>query len=166
MENLEDIIKEIYSTYKQAVYNYLFYLTSNTHTAEDLTQETFLKVFKYFNGFKGDSSLKTWIIKISRNTYLTHLKKSPPVESNLDDCEAVSVSDGLINVNENILINHCLSKLAEKDRTLIILRDMNGFGYREIANILECSEGQVKIGIFRARQRFKERYNLGCKEEL
>ncbi len=84
----------------------------------------------------------------------------------LEDCEAVSVSDGLNNVNENILINHCLSKLSEKDRTLIILRDMNGFGYREMASILECSEGQVKIGIFRARQRFKEIYNLGCKEEL
>jgi RNA polymerase sigma-70 factor, ECF subfamily len=46
MEKLDDIIEQIYSTYKQMVYNYLLHLTSNTHTAEDLTQETFIKVFK------------------------------------------------------------------------------------------------------------------------
>jgi RNA polymerase sigma-70 factor, ECF subfamily len=166
MERLEDIIEQIYSTYKQMVYNYLLYLTSNTHTAEDLTQETFIKVFKYFNGFKGDSSIKTWLIKISRNTYITNLKKFSTAESNIDDYEAVSVNDDLMNVNENISINHCLAKLSEKDRTLIILRDMNGFGYREISTIMECSEGQVKIGLFRARQRFKGIYDSECKEEF
>jgi RNA polymerase sigma-70 factor, ECF subfamily len=164
MEELEDIIEQIYSTYKQAVYNYLLYLTGNVHIAEDLTQETFLKVFKYFNGFKGDSSIKTWLIKISRNTYLTYIKKYSAVDSSLDDYESMSVEDGLVNVNESILINHCLSKLSEKDRTLIILRDINGFGYKELAAILECSEGQVKIGLFRARQRFKEVYNSESKE--
>jgi RNA polymerase sigma-70 factor (ECF subfamily) len=163
---LEDIIEQIYSTYKQAVYNYLFYLTSNPHTAEDLTQETFLKVFKYFNGFKGDSGIKTWLIKIARNTYLTHVKKFSAVESNIDDYGGTYESDDLINVDESILINHCLAKLSEKDRTLIILRDMNGFGYREISNILECSEGQVKIGLFRARQRFKDIYKSECKEGI
>lgn len=166
MKNLEDIIEQIYTTYKQAVYNYLFYLTLNVHTAEDLTQETFLKVFKYFNGFKGDSSVKTWLIRISRNTYLTYIKKYSTGEKSLDDYEAQYASDDLVNVNENIIINHCLAKLSEKDRTLIILRDMNGFNYMEIASILECSEGQVKIGLFRARQRFKEIYNSECKEDL
>ena len=166
MRDLKDVVEEIYSTYKKTVYNYLLYLSSNAHTAEDLTQETFIKVFKYFNGFKGDCSVKTWLIKISRNTYLTYIKKISTVECNIDECDSLYTGDDLTNVNESIMIRSCLSKLSEKDKTLIILKDLNGFSYSEISSILECTEGQVKIGLFRARNRFKEIYNSDGKEVL
>lgn len=67
---MADPREEMYETYKKPIYNYLYRCTYHSHIAEELTQETFLKAFKSLLWFRGDASIKTWLFRIARNTYL------------------------------------------------------------------------------------------------
>ena len=71
--------EEVYQRQKNAVYGYLSYMTKDKDTAEDLAQETFLKVYLGLKGFKEDCSEKTWCLTIARNTFLSCARKKPPV---------------------------------------------------------------------------------------
>ncbi|MDW7652095.1 MAG: RNA polymerase sigma factor [Bacillota bacterium] len=161
------IFEELYSTYKKPVFNYLYRCTLNTHTAEELTQETFIRALKYFGSFRGESSAKTWLFKIARNIYLDHCRKyNTHTETDIAKQPVTDPFDAFASVDEQSLINKVLAGLKEDEREMIILRDANGLSYREIAEIMSFTEGQVKIGLFRARRKFRENYQQeteGCK---
>ena len=164
---MSDPLEKIYLNYKIEIFNYLYRSTLNKQLAEDLTQDTFLKAFKGFNQFRGNSSIKTWLFKIARNTYLNYIeKKSNKIEKSFDPIEfdIIDDTDNFSNLDERLLIRKILYQLPEKARTLIVLRDMNDLSYKEIADIIDETEGQLKIGIFRARQKFKELYLIESKE--
>ncbi len=154
------LFEQIYVQYNSLIYNYLYRSTLNHHTAEELTQETFLKAFRSIYRFRKQSSLKTWLFTIARNGYLDHMKKKQSAEKIIDPTKTsfVDQSDIFSSFNEKMLIRHILLKVSEKDRTLIILRDQSGFAYHEIAKIMGMTEGQVKIGLYRARKKFKDLY--------
>jgi RNA polymerase sigma-70 factor (ECF subfamily) len=158
------IFEVIYSNYKKPIFNYLYRCTLNTHTAEELTQETFLKALKYYGSFRGESSVKTWLFKIARNMYLDDLKKHQP-ETDIASQSIPDTYDAVASVHERIIINQILFNLKEDEREIIILRDINGLTYKEIAHIMNYTEGQVKIGIFRARRKFREAYQKETEEE-
>lgn len=153
------IFEEVYDRYKKLIFNYFYRCTSNIHTAEELTQDTFLKAFKYFGSFRGESSVKTWLFKIARNVFIDYSKKNRFQEV---DIEKHQIGDrgGIPRVDEKALIMKTLNHLTEVQREIIILRDINGFSYKEIAQITGCTEGQVKIGLHRARKRFREIYYI------
>ncbi len=153
------IFEEIYSNYKSSVFNYLYRCTLNIHTAEELTQETFLRALKYFSGFQGEASAKTWLFKIARNIYVDHLKK-PHSQAYIDiDNQTIpDENDAYARADEKDVINKIFSGLKDEERTILVLRDMNGLTYKEVAHIMNYTEGQVKIGIFRARRKFREAY--------
>ena len=158
---MADPLEEIYNLYKNKIYNYLYRSTLNHHLAEELTQETFLKAFKSIQSFKEQASLNTWLFKIARNTFLDEAKKKQnelEVKFDHQETAVVDQTDQYSTLNEKLIIRKILLQLSEKDRTLIILRDQYNFTYQEISNILDCNEGQVKIGLFRARKKFKQLY--------
>ena len=156
-------IEELYLKYKDNIYNYLYQLSLNKHTAEELTQDTFLKAFKYFNSFKAQSTVKTWLYSIARNTYLDYIKKRRLYnEETIEENEFASKNDDYSSSNEKIIIKGILNNLNEAERTLILLRDLYGFSYMEISTVMAVTIGQVKIGIYRARKKFKELYNIEC----
>jgi RNA polymerase sigma-70 factor, ECF subfamily len=154
------IVEEIYDQYKKPVYNYFYRSTYSSHTAEELTQDTFLKAFRYLNTFKGESSMKTWLFKIARNTYLNHIRKMRNMrEEDITDLEVISQDDSFSQSDERLLIRKILHNLSEEERSLVLLRDLNGFSYSEISSIMGYTEGQVKIGLHRARKKFREMYD-------
>lgn len=164
---MSDPLENIYLNYKTEIFNYLYRSTLNKQIAEDLTQDTFLKAFKGLNHFRGHCSIKTWLFKIARNTYLNYIeKKSNKLEKSFDQIEfdVIDNTDDFSNLEEKLLIRKVLYQLPEKARTLIVLRDINSLSYREIAEIIDENEGQVKVAIFRARKRFKELYLDEAKE--
>lgn len=154
------LLEEIYQQYKPLIYNYLYRSTLNHHTAEELTQDTFLKVYKSIHQFRKESSLKTWLFTIARNTFLDSIKMKQNQEEAFDPTEVLMIdqSDAFSSLDEKLLIRKILLKLSEKERTLIILRDYYYFEYREILKIIGSTEGQVKIGLHRGRKKFKEMY--------
>jgi RNA polymerase sigma-70 factor, ECF subfamily len=155
---LSDVREEIYNSYKIMIFNYFHKAVSNFHTAEDLTEDTFLKAFKHFANFRGESNVKTWLFKIARNTLINHLNLRKCSEIDIAEYPLEDNKDEFSALSEKILITKVLLKLSEEERTFIILRDVNGLTYTEIAQVMSFTEGKVKIGIHRARKKFKEFY--------
>ncbi|WP_174731732.1 RNA polymerase sigma factor [Mesobacillus harenae] len=153
---MADPLEEMYETYKKPIYNYLYFLCSNPHHAEELTHDTFLKAFKSFSTFRGESSIKSWLYRIARNTYLNSAKKmSSQMElSGLDETDYFSSP---IDSDKKLIIKSVFKQLTEKETNLILLRE-HGFSYLEIAGILGLTEGKVKVGLHRAKKKFKMLY--------
>ncbi|MGM0834726.1 MAG: RNA polymerase sigma factor [Bacillota bacterium] len=159
---------EIYENHKQAIYSYLYRSTLNRHIAEDLTQETFFRAFKSLSTYRGDAAMKTWLFKIARNTYINFsVKKQTQLELHSDtmDERMADQQDAYKHAEDKLLIQTVLVKLPENYRTYILLRDGNGLTYEEIAEVTNESIAQVKVGIYRARKKFREIYKKEVGEE-
>ncbi|MBB6453098.1 RNA polymerase sigma-70 factor (ECF subfamily) [Salirhabdus euzebyi] len=154
---MADPLEEMYEVYKKPIYNYLYYLSHDQYLAEELTHETFIKAFKAFNKFRGDASVKTWLYKIARNTFLTEAKKNKSRETPFND-QVWEMEDKSTDMYEKIVIQQIFKKLSEQEQTMIVLRDINGFTYQEMAELLSITEGKVKISLHRARKKFKAHY--------
>ncbi|WLD94809.1 RNA polymerase sigma factor [Alkalihalobacillus sp. AL-G] len=158
---MPDPFSDLYETYKKPIYSYLLRNTGNPYIAEELTHDTFVKAFKSLKRFRGESSLKTWLFTIARNTYISYQKKKSTqleISNDLIDEQWVDKNDRLGAVERQESISSILSLLSERERSYLLLRDQQGMTYREIAQITGDTEGAVKVGIYRARKRFREKY--------
>lgn len=158
---------KLVSQYEKKAFSFAFRMLKDSRDAEDATQETFLRVYNKINTFREDSSFSTWFYTILNNICLDILRKrSRAVEtvsihqsdSENDEYE-LQIEDTTQSPHEKLqkkeaqnLLNSALSSLSEEHRAVIILRDINGFEYDEIAKILNISLGTVKSRISRARQ--------------
>ncbi len=139
--------------------------------AEDVTQEAFLKAYRALPKFRGDSAFYTWIYRIAINTAKNFLvaAKRRPLDYNMDlqDPEQYDMQARLkdIDTPERMMlteeirttVNRAIEKLPEDLRTAIILREMEGMSYEEIAQAMECPVGTVRSRIFRAREAIDKR---------
>lgn len=156
--------EEVYQRQKHAVYGYLSYMTKDEDTAEDLAQETFLKVYLGLKGFKGDCSEKTWCLTIARNTFLSFARKKQPVLLEEGDMERLEAGyergpeEKLLEEEKAKLIREVLSSLNADDRTIILLRDYEKMAYADIARVTGLSETVVKVRLHRARLKYRSRY--------
>lgn len=166
MDSLEQDFIKLYQKNKQPIFNYLYRLSGDKSVAEEILQDSFLKAYLNLGSFRGESSLKTWLYKIARHTYLTYAKKENranrkridqffgyPTQDTKNDPEQVALNNELRN---DLL--QVLSLLPENYRTVIILREIQGLAYGEIASVLGFSLEWVKVAIYRARRRFRELY--------
>ncbi|MHC4150329.1 MAG: RNA polymerase sigma factor [Planctomycetota bacterium] len=172
--------RDIYDEFHAKILHYLERMVGKDE-AEDLTQEVFLKVNKSLEGFKGQSSLSTWIYRIATNSALDKLRS----RSFRQDEQKVSLSgaDGDVQrEDENICLeekslsaereairkemNECIrefvDRLPEDYRTVIILSELKDLKNQEIAEILGVSLDAVKIRLHRARARLKAEFEAGC----
>lgn len=160
-----------YEECKDSVYAYLVYMTRDAKLAEDLSQETFLRMFLHMNKFRGESGVKTWALAIARNVFLTYARKKQPVlmeEMSLDLerepfvghalSTSVSPEEQVLKQEKEKQVRECLQCLGEQDRTALLLRDYEQLSYEDIAKILSISLEAVKSRIYRARQKFKKVY--------
>lgn len=134
---------------------------------EDVTQEAFIKAFRALPSFRGDSAFYTWLYRIGINTaknYLVSQSRRAPTTTEFDADEAETFEDGEqlrdINTPESVLlskqigetVNTAMDGLPEELRVAIVLREIEGLSYEEIANIMSCPIGTVRSRIFRARE--------------
>ena len=166
-----DAFEKLIDAHQQKIYNISLRMLGNEHDAFDASQDTLLKAFKYLNNFKENSSFSTWLYKIAVNTCLDHIQKSKRVNItslnqtvDLKDNETeIQYEDLNQNVEKDVLRNEreralyeALNQLPEKQREMIILRDIEGFSYEDIASIKNLNIGTVKSKISRARLSLKE----------
>jgi len=152
------------------VYALLFRLTTDAEEARDLTQETFLRAFQSINRFRGDASLKTWIYRIAinqaRNRWrwwrrrkrdltvsldATDEQREQPLAATLPNLEAANPEQETLAREREGQLRDALSSLRQSYREAVILRDVEGFSYEEIAAMLQISIGTVKSRISRGR---------------
>ncbi len=152
------------------IYNIAFRMTNNADDASDMTQEVMIKLFKNITSFKGDSKFSTWVYRVATNTCLDELKKirrnshtSLNAEYDTGDGEITYDAPDTEPTPEQYVEKRELSEMVAKaigclspeHRAVIVLRDIKGFSYEEIADVLKCSSGTVKSRINRARAQLK-----------
>jgi len=159
--------EEFVLKYQDRIYNLCRHMLGNTSDAEDAAQDTFIKAYQKLKDFRPEASLYTWLYRIAVNTCLDY-KKRPFFESLFkrgdedeeDIPEAVSEAPSPEKLYESkqlgLALARSLGKLSLKLRTVIILKEIEGLSYEEIADILEVSTGTVKSRISRARDELKK----------
>jgi RNA polymerase sigma-70 factor (ECF subfamily) len=146
--------------YENKIYNLCYYVLKNKDDALDAAQEVSIKIYKSINKFKGESKFSTWIYRITYNTCLDYIKKR---KDELSFEEVLTTESGIESKTENIIearelkfeLKRCILKLSNDFRTVIILRDIEGLSYQEIAEILNIEVGTVKSRLNRAREALK-----------
>ena len=168
---------EIVARYKGKIYNYLYRMTSNAEDAEDLTQEVFVRMYTNIRTFRAESSLSTWLFRIAGNLCVDSFrrkKKEKGVVQSLDaplpgsDTEDgvgatrdvpdwSSEPDTLFSRKElGAHIQAALAKLAPKLRSAVVLHDIEGLAYDEIAQMEQVPLGTIKSRIFNGRVALRE----------
>jgi RNA polymerase sigma-70 factor (ECF subfamily) len=146
-----------------AAYNLAHWLTSNDHDAQDVAQEACLRAFKYFENFQGENA-RAWLLTIVRNTFYNWLKKNRPMEiaGPLDD-EALSVEDISADTDSSKLwltdaetVRRAIAELPVEFREVIVLREMEGLSYKEIAALSNVPIGTVMSRLARARKQLQQ----------
>jgi RNA polymerase sigma-70 factor (ECF subfamily) len=157
--------------YQHKVVNLIMRYVKDQAEALDVAQEAFLKAYRALPRFRGDSAFYTWLYRISINTAKNHLvaARRRPLDYDLDlqnpeqyDMQArlkdVDTPEGAL-LSEEIreTVNQAIEHLPEDLRTAIMLRELEGMSYEEIATTMECPVGTVRSRIFRAREAIDKR---------
>ena len=157
-ENFEKIVLP----HLGAAYNLARWLMRNDQDAEDVVQEACLRAFRFFGAFRnGDARI--WLLKIVRNTCYTQLQKNQPQELATFDEEIHGEDDGSMNPERLLLrsadgqlLRQALEKLPMRFREVLILRELEGLSYREIAEVSNIRLGTVMSSLSRARERLRQ----------
>ena len=145
-----------------AAYNLARWLTRNDHDAEDVVQEAYLRAYKFFGSFHGGQS-RAWMLTIVRNTCCTWLERNRPAEVTavfdedlhaVDRQETTAEAEYLKSVDKELL-RQALEKLPVEFREVIVLRELEGLSYKEIATIAGVPAGTVMSRLARARKRLQ-----------
>lgn len=147
-----------------AAYNLARWLAGNDHDAQDVAQEASLRAFRFFDGFRGDNA-RAWLLSIVRNTFYTWLRKnrSPGMTVDIDD-ETLDIEDASANAEavspqfaDAEAVRRAIADLPVSFREIVILREMEGFSYKEIADLVEIPIGTVMSRLARARKLLQKR---------
>ncbi|KPK90554.1 RNA polymerase subunit sigma [bacterium SM23_31] len=149
------------------LYNGALKLTYNEEDAKDLVQETYFKAFRFFDQFEPGTSCKAWLFKILKNTFINKYRKKAKQPEHVDYntvepfveiikdkqyFDSDSLDDSILNNYLSDEINEALSKLSYEFRMILILSDIEGFSYKEIADIMDCPIGTIRSRLSRARK--------------
>lgn len=160
------------SKYQRKLVRLLSRFIRDSAEVEDVAQEAFVKAYRALPSFRGESAFYTWLYRIGINTaknYLVALGRRAPTTTEFDSEEAENFEDGDqlrdVNTPENELmskqiaqtVNSTMEALPEELRTAIVLREIDGLSYEEIAEVMNCPIGTVRSRIFRARETIAER---------
>jgi len=143
-----------------AAYNLARWLVHNEHDAEDVVQEAYLRAFKFFSGYYGGDS-RAWLLTIVRNTCYSLLQKNrllslaDPIEDKLDEVglDFADPEKLLLQSTESQMVRQALQDLPVEFREVMVLREMEGLSYKEIANIVDLPIGTVMSRLARGRKR-------------
>lgn len=171
-EGSEAAYEELVTRFQQPVYNLAFRLLSDPSDAADVVQEVFLKVFRNVDSFRGQSSLKTWIYRITvneahnqRRWFFRHRKREIGLEEEPEDARSMmdvlpdgsrSPFDLVFDREKQQMIEAALGRINPAFRESVVLRDIADLSYEEIAEVLQVSLGTVKSRILRGREALRQ----------
>lgn len=171
--------------YMDQLYSHALRMTRNPSDAEDLVQEAYLKAYRGFGGFTDGTNLRAWLFRILTNSYINSYRKKQrrPHESNLGDVEDLylyrrlggaetaalsrSAEDELLDHLTEAEVKQAVEDLPDQYREAVLLADIEGFAYKEIAEILDVPIGTVMSRLHRGRKRLQEQlYEFGKRRGL
>ncbi|MBE6571178.1 MAG: sigma-70 family RNA polymerase sigma factor [Ruminococcaceae bacterium] len=165
---------ELVEKYQSFVYRTVFYDLKSHEDAQDISQEIFIKAYKALSSFRADSEFTTWLYRICKNTVYDYLrknaKKKPLLFSELSSPEDGDREFDIADTSGNYdpektavsnetarIVNDAIRTLSEEHRTIIVMRDIEGMSYSQIADVMSLEEGTVKSRLSRARAALKKK---------
>ena len=155
--------EELFRLHHRKVYAMCLRMTGNVTEAEDLCQEVFIQVFRKLNTFRGESSFKTWLHRLTINHVLMHFRKRRSRKEELTEhgelADQVFTGPKLpacFPILDRLALDEAILKLAPGYRVVLILHDVEGLQHFEIANILGCAVGTTKSQLHKARLRMRK----------
>ena len=153
-------MEQIYEKYFETVSKYLFCLTHNSDTSEELTQETFYRAVKNINKFKGNSKMSVWLCQIAKNLWYDELKKNKKSKNIEDEIFLIQseneVERDVISNDSKLQLYKKLQKLDKNTREVIYLRITGELSFKEIGDILNKTENWARVIFYRGKQKLKE----------
>ena len=154
-------LTELYERYSGSVFGYLLRLCGDRPLADELTGETFYRAVLALDGFRGEASVKTWLLRIARNLYLRRAQRERRTTSleGMQGQRAVFAAPGanpeaaVLREERSQAIQRALLSLSEGDRSILLLKSQEGMPCKEIAQVLGISVSAVKTRLCRARRR-------------
>lgn len=154
----------LFQRYKRPLYGFFYGMNKDQELSEDLVQNTFFRIIKYRHLFRGDGDFKTWMFHIARNVSHDHFRKNK-----MNIKESVEKWQERLGHDENQstemqhreaqqMLSMAMDKLPTEKREVLLLSKYQEKKYKEIGEILGCSEGAVKVKVFRALQELKVVY--------
>jgi len=155
-----DEFEQLYIKYEKQIYKYLYYLSRDALTAEELSQETFYRVFNSINSFKGNSKVSTWLFQIAKYTFYSYLKEKDKIQR-LTDISTFENPSSQLDTPENIYdkkeeeiyIMNSIKKLKQSYQEIVILRIYNELSFKEIGNIFNQSDTWARVNFYRAKNK-------------
>ncbi len=158
--------RDLFQAYQLPVYNFVLRMLGASHDAEDVTQEVFVKAYRKINSLSESGHFSSWLFRIAKNEALNFMQRRKPrntdsVEADYDrldrqiageNPEAVPSPAKQVESDElETLLQSALNGLPESLRTAFVLGVVEGYSYKEVAEVMKCSVGNVKARVFRAR---------------
>ena len=170
----QDAFKDLVEKYQRKVYSICYGMLKDSESSMDVSQEVFIKVYRYIGKFNRESSFYTWLYRITVNMCIDHIRKNSRVKR-VEYDDRIS-HDGEAEGEEHIMPSklgihpdkvygrkelrqkmlEALESLTEKHRTILILREVEGLSYEEMADVLNISKGTVMSRLYHARRYFQE----------
>ncbi len=177
-EQKASIFDTEFMTHVDSMYNFAYRLTFDEDDAKDLVQDTYMKAFRFINSFERGTNAKAWLFRILKNSFINEFRKKSKqpakvdyneVESyyNSDDAGENLTTDLRVETVQHMIgdeITGALNALPVDFRTVIILSDLEGFTYEEMAKILDIPIGTVRSRLHRARNMLREKLLSYAKE--
>jgi RNA polymerase sigma-70 factor (ECF subfamily) len=167
-----EALDEIVRRYMDRVLTYVRRMVANREDAEDIAQETFVRVFAGLRSFQSRSSLNTWVYRIATNLCIDYRRRNLRPERRMVALDAVERADAVSEAPATgricqpeaaamrselaTVLDKAISELPDKLRAVVVLHDVNGLPYEEIAQIVGCPLGTVKSRLFHARAALRE----------
>jgi RNA polymerase sigma-70 factor, ECF subfamily len=162
----EGAFAALFEAHKRRVYSLCLRMTGDTAEAEDLAQEAFLQLFRKIATFRGESAFSTWLHRLVVNVVLMHLRKKGLQQVSLDEPDASQDEPlkreygdddkRLLHSIDRITLSRAIEALPPGYRAVLVLHDVEGYEHNEIAQILNCSVGNSKSQLHKARLKLRE----------
>jgi RNA polymerase sigma-70 factor (ECF subfamily) len=151
-----DAFKTLYEKYSGRVYSFTLRMCGNNDTADDLTQEVFIKVWEGIGSFKGDSAFYSWLYRICINAFLMKLRTDKNYEKKIAESANNALMLAYTNDDFSLDMEKAIQKLPSQAKLIFILYEIEGYKHKEISQMLNIEEGTSKAHLHKARKILRE----------
>ncbi|MDN5205180.1 sigma-70 family RNA polymerase sigma factor [Fulvivirgaceae bacterium BMA10] len=169
-----NVFEQEFLPHIDSMYNFAYRLTFEEDDAKDLVQETYLKAYRFIDSFEQGTNAKAWLFRILKNSFINDFRKKSKQPSKVDynevetyynseDVDPTITTDLRVETIQHMIgdeVSNALNALAVDFRTVIILCDLEGFTYEEMAKILDIPIGTVRSRLHRARNLLKDKLKI------
>jgi RNA polymerase sigma-70 factor (ECF subfamily) len=156
-------LEELFDRHHGLLYRYFLHLTSDHAAAEDLAQETFFRVLKYRRSYRPETSFRAWLYQVGRNVFHDHARRDKGEVAVPEEAGVLRSLDAppdrlVERKQDSALLRRALAALPREKREVLVMSRYLDLKYEEIASVLDCEVGTVKVRVYRALRELSDRF--------